>query len=139
MQFLQLLIGGAILFALGWWWGEYFPINKKFWTSSFVLLSSGLAMISLAVCLFVFDGLGLKRLARPFEIVGVNAIFVFVASGIFARLLADTGAKAWINRNLITSWIDNPVAASHAYAVATVAFWWLILWLMSRKDWAIRV
>lgn len=137
--FVQLLIGGAVLFALGWWWGEYFPINKKIWTSSFVLLTSGLAMMSLAACLFVFDGLGLKRLARPFEIVGVNAIFVFVAASLTATFLRVSGYKPWLYSKLVTSWIDDPVAASHVYAVATVAFWWLILWLMSRKGWAIRV
>jgi predicted acyltransferase len=137
--FLQLLLGGAALFFLGWLWGQYFPINKKLWTSSFVLLSSGFSMMALSVCLLVFDGLGLKRLARPFEIVGVNAIFVYVASGVFARVLAITGAGAWIYSHLFNSKFANPVVASHMSAVATVAFWWFILWLMSRKGWAIRV
>lgn len=136
---LHLLIGGGIVFGVGWLWGEYFPINKKLWTSSFVLLTSGLAMMSLAACLLVFDGLALKRLARPFEIVGVNAIFVFVASGVFARWLYDSGVKEGLYANLFSSRIDNPVVASHAYAIATVAFWWIVLWLMSRKGWAIRV
>lgn len=136
---LQLLIGEAIIFGVGWLWGEYFPINKKLWTSSFVLLTSGLAMMALAACLLVFDGLGLKWLARPFEIVGVNAIFVFVAASLTATFLHLYGYKSWLYSKLFTSWIDDPVVASHAYAIATVAFWWFILWLMSRRGWAIRV
>lgn len=142
--FVQLLLGGAALVALALWWNDYFPINKKLWTSSFVLLTGGFSMIALALCLLVFDGLGLKRLARPFEIVGINAIFVYVGAALLSRLIGITAigkltTKDWLYQNLFTSWIDNPVVASHMFALAMVAFWWIILWLMSRKGWSIRV
>ena len=142
--FVQLLLGGAALVAIALVWNEYFPINKKLWTSSFVLLTGGFSMMALAACLLVFDGLGLKRLARPFEIVGINAIFVYVGAALLSRLIAVTSigklsTKVWLYQNLFASWIDNPILASHLFAVAMVAFWWIILWLMSRKGWSIRV
>ncbi|MEX2171926.1 MAG: heparan-alpha-glucosaminide N-acetyltransferase domain-containing protein [Pirellulales bacterium] len=140
----QLLLGGAVLVAIALLWNESFPINKKLWTSSFVLLTGGCSMIAFAACLFAFDGLGLKRLARPFEIVGINAIFVYVGAVLLSRLIAvtsigDLTTKDWIYKELFTSWIDSPVVASHTFAAAMVAFWWIILWLMSRKGWSIRV
>jgi predicted acyltransferase len=81
---------GLAIAAIGQLWHFTFPINKKLWTSSFVLLSGGLAMVVLAACLTVFDIWNWRRLARPFEIVGINAIFVFVGSGLLAITLSRT-------------------------------------------------
>jgi predicted acyltransferase len=140
-----LVVGlGLVCFAVGWGWGHWFPISKKLWTSSFVLLTAGLAMVLLALCLLKFDVWGWRRLARPFEIVGINAIFVFVASGLLAQLLGiirigGTSAHGWLYSRLFTSWITDPKLASLAFALATVAIWWLILWAMSRRGWSVRV
>lgn len=139
-----LVAGGFALAALGLIWNLTFPINKKLWTSSYVLLSGGLAMIALALCLAVFDVLKMKRLARPFEIVGVNAIFVYVASGLVARLLDAThvgelSTKTWIFQRVFAEHIADSKLASLGFALATVAFWWIILWAMSRRGWSIRV
>jgi predicted acyltransferase len=135
---------GLVIAALGQGWHYIFPINKKLWTSSFVLLTGGLAMVALAACLAIFDIRGWRRLARPFEIVGINAIFVFVCSGLLSILLSrtkvgDQTAHAWIYHSLITSHIHDPKLASLGMALLTVAFWWLVCWLMSRLGWAIRV
>jgi predicted acyltransferase len=79
---------GLAIAVTGQIWHCAFPINKKLWTSSFVLLTGGLAMVVLAVCLTIFDIRGWRRLARPFEIVGINAIFVFVCSGLLSIALS---------------------------------------------------
>jgi predicted acyltransferase len=78
---------GALCVEFGLLWHLAFPINKKLWTSSFVMLTSGLALQSLAGCILLFDIWNWRRLARPFEIVGVNAIFVFVCSGLLSIAL----------------------------------------------------
>jgi predicted acyltransferase len=140
-----LLLGcGAIVVQLGLLWDLAFPINKKLWTSSFVLLTGGLAMQVFAGCLLTFDLWGWRRLARPWEIVGMNAIFVFVASGLLAKLLQNIGigdisAHEWLYKNLFASWTTDPKLASFGFALATVAFWWCVCWVMSRLGWAIRV
>jgi predicted acyltransferase len=137
---------GLACAALGQGWDYYlhFPINKKLWTSSFVLLTGGLAMVVLAGCLMKFDIWGWRRLARPFEIVGINAIFVFVASGLLVRfVLSETVGGETIHNllyhNLFTSWIHDPKLASLGFALLTVAFWWFVCWVMSKLGWAIRV
>jgi predicted acyltransferase len=139
-----LIACGAVCVLVGLGWDRAFPINKKLWTGSFVLVTGGWAMILLAACLWMFDVRGWRRLARPFAIVGVNAIFVFVASGVMANLLNivridGEPAKQWIYDMGFTSWIEGPKLASLAFALATVAFWWIILWAMARRGWSIRV
>jgi predicted acyltransferase len=139
-----LVVAGLICAAVGQGWHYWFPINKKIWTSSFVLLTGGLAMVVLAGCLLKFDIWGWRRLARPFEIIGINAIFVFVASGLVAILLGrwrigDISAHEWLYQTLITSWVTDPKLASLCFAIGIVVFWWLVLWVMARLGWSIRV
>jgi predicted acyltransferase len=160
----KLLIAGLAIAAVGQGWHELWrsgsapllglPINKALWTPSFVLLAGGLGMAMLACCLFVFDLAGknspaLKRVATAFQMVGVNAIFVFVASGFVARAMSmfkiggDT-VKGWIESHLITGplnaiGLNDPKLASLAYAVWFVACWWVVLWVMWRRGWSIRV
>lgn len=139
-----LVVAGLACAALGQLWHFAFPINKKIWTSSFVLLTGGLAMVVLAGCLMKFDLWGWRRLARPFEIVGINAIFVFVASGLLATWLGrwhvgGQSAHDWLYHTFITSWVSDPKMASLGYALGIVAFWWLVLWIMARLGWSLRV
>jgi predicted acyltransferase len=144
-EMVLLLLGcGAICVEVALLWNVALPINKKIWTSSYVLLSGGLAMQLLAGCLLKFDIWGWRRLARPFEVVGVNAIFVFVASGLLSIglskwMIQGMTAKAWIYSNLFTSWLTDPKLASLAFALAIVAFWWLVCWILWRRGWTIRV
>ena len=140
----RMIVAGIIVAAMGIAWGEVFPINKKLWTSSFVLLTSGVGMIGLGLCLGLFDVAGYRKLARPFEIVGINAIFIFVGSGLLAQLLGAThvgesSTKGWLYAKVFTDHISDPKLASFAFAAATVAFWWIILWGMARRGWSVRV
>jgi predicted acyltransferase len=140
----RLAVLGALCAAIGWGWSYWLPMSKKLWTSSFVVFTGGLAMISLAGCLAVFDVAAWKRAARPFEIVGVNAIFVFVASGLAAITMRWThigglGTHEWLYQQGFAEHIADPKLSSLAMALATVAFWWLVLWLMSLLKITVRV
>jgi predicted acyltransferase len=152
----MLAVAGILFAAIGQGWDLVFPINKKIWTSSFVLLTGGLAMVVLAGCLMKFDIWGWRRIARPFEIVGVNAIFVFVASGVVGTALnrwhvGDVTAHQWLYDKIVAGlnhprlaslgydWIADPKFASLCYALGMVAFWWLVLWIMWRLGWILRV
>ncbi len=139
-----LVVAGLIVAAVGLAWGTVFPINKKLWTSSFVLLTSGVGMTGLGFCLGLFDVAGYRKLARPFEIVGINAIFIFVGSGLLSQLLGairvgESSTKGWLYEKIFTDHISDPKLASFMFAAATVAFWWIILWGMARRGWSVRV
>ncbi|RIK85920.1 MAG: DUF5009 domain-containing protein [Planctomycetota bacterium] len=139
-----LAAGGLLAAAVGLAWDQAFPINKKLWTSSFVLFTGGLGMIGLGLCLGLFDVARWRRLAHALAVVGVNAITVFVGAGLLGRVLESTKVGAlttqdWLFARGFTDHIQDPKLASLGFALCCVAFWWLVAWLMSLRGWAIRV
>jgi predicted acyltransferase len=139
-----LLVVGIAAAALGLAWGLWFPISKKLWTSSFVLLTAGLATVALAICLWLFDVRGWRRLAHPLQIAGRSAIAAYMLSELGATILGTThlagqSTQDWLYDAAFTSWITNPQLSSLAFAVAFTACCWLVLWGMSRRGWALRV
>ncbi len=141
-----LLIAGAALTVVGWSWGLLFPINKPIWTSSYAVFTAGLALLVLGVCVWLFDVLSWKRLAVPLQIYGVNAIIVFMLSGLLGRLLVEIkvnsepplALKTWLYQTLFQSWLADK-NASLAYAVTWVLSWFVVLTIMYRKNWIIKV
>ena len=97
-----LLLLGAIL-------DMWLPINKNLWTSSYTIFMAGWANVILAMFYWLIDVKGYKKWATPFVIYGMNAITVFVLSGVVARTMAlikwtaggrdDVGCQ---ERNLLT-------------------------------------
>jgi predicted acyltransferase len=141
---LLLIAVGVVSTAIGLKWGLWFPISKKLWTSSFVLLTAGLGTVGLAVCLWLFDIRGWRRLAHPLQIAGVNAIAAYMVSELGATVLGATriggiSTYGWLYETLFASWITVPQLSSLAFAVAFTACCWLVLWGMSRLGWAVRV
>jgi predicted acyltransferase len=133
--------------AAGLAWDTVFPINKSLWTSSYVLFTAGLASLFLAGFYWVADVKGYRSGLRPFVIYGVNAIVVFVASGLLAKTMAliklpldgaTVSSQVFLYRTLFLSWLA-PINASLAYAVANVAFWYAVLWWMDRRRIYIKV
>ena len=140
---------GTLLLALGWSWSLVFPLNKSLWTSSYVLYTSGLALLTLAFCYFLIEIKGYRRWAWPFVVFGVNALALFVFSGIMARLLgmvrvagADGGREVplqqWIFNNVFASWA-SPINASLAYAICFILLWLFLMWLLYRKRIYVKV
>ena len=70
-------------FIIGFFWNYIFPINKNIWTSSFVLVTSGLAGMLLAVSIFFVDMQGRTRFTKPGIIFGSNAITVYVLADVW--------------------------------------------------------
>lgn len=144
-----LFFAGTIALAVGWSWSLLFPLNKSLWTSSYVLYTSGLALLTLATCYWVIDVKQIKWWTKPFVIFGVNALALYVFSGIFARLLGmvriaggeagkDTSLQQWIFNNLFLSWA-SPINASLAFAICFILCWLLLMWLLFRKKIYIKV
>jgi len=71
---------GVVLVLTGLLWDRYFPINKRLWTSSFVLYVGGWSLLLLSVFYFVIDVMGYKKWAFPFILIGVNSIVIYMAS-----------------------------------------------------------
>jgi len=59
----QLTLAGAVLLGLGLLWGLHFPVNKHLWSSSFILLTSGLGFLVLALFFFIIEVRNYRRWA----------------------------------------------------------------------------
>jgi len=143
-----MFVAGAVCIALGWAWNPFFPINKALWTSSYVLFTAGLALQFLGLCYWLIDIHGYRRWAWPFEVFGVNALALFVGSGLMVKLMGliklDRGdgtqisSQGWIFRKFFLSWAA-PINASLFYALAFILFWLFLMWLLYRKRIYIKV
>jgi len=77
-KLLILVISGLVLLGIGWLWGQWFPINKKLWTSSFILFSAGWSLLLLAGFYLLVDVCRLRILFSPFVLIGMNSITIYM-------------------------------------------------------------
>lgn len=145
---LKLFIAGILGIALGSVWGLWLPVCKDLWTSPYALVSAGWAALVFAFCHEVLEMRQMHRTTLPLQIMGRNALFFFVASGIAARILLavkiSSGGQqlqlwAWLYNVLFASWLGRTELSSFAFAAAYLISWWLILYLMDRKGWYFKV
>ena len=140
---------GIVAVGVGLAWGQWFPINKALWTSSYAVFTAGAALVVLAACFWLVEIRQWKRWAAPFVVFGTNAIAAFVLSTFVARLLilvkvgGDGGGVAvslhrWLYSHLFAPWAA-PVNASLLFAVAYVLIWLAAMGALYRQRIFIRV
>ncbi|HMQ06985.1 MAG TPA: heparan-alpha-glucosaminide N-acetyltransferase domain-containing protein [Saprospiraceae bacterium] len=140
---LRLLVGGIGLILLSLMWDMIFPINKKIWTSSFVLLTCGLDLLILVFLIITIEILGKKSWTYFFEVFGKNPLILYVLSLIIIRFfymikIGDQTLKAVVYHQGFTSWL-TPKSASFMFAIVYMLLIWLIGLWMDRKGKYIKV
>ena len=142
-----MFVAGAVCVIIGWCWNPFFPINKSLWTSSYVFFTGGLALQFLALCYWIIDIKQYRRWAKPFVVFGVNAIALFVGTGIMARAMGliklpwgerTISLQGWIFQKLFLSWA-TPIHASLSYAVAFILLWLGLMWILYSRRIFIKV
>ncbi|MEP6570194.1 MAG: heparan-alpha-glucosaminide N-acetyltransferase domain-containing protein [Acidobacteriota bacterium] len=137
-----MFVVGACCVVIGWCWNPFFPINKSLWTSSYVFFTGGLALEFLALCFWLIDNKKYQLWARPFVVFGVNAIALFVGTGVMARLMGliklpwgdrQISLQGWIFQKLFLPWAA-PINASLTFAICFILLWLGLMWVLySRK------
>ena len=143
-----MFVAGAAAIVAGWAWNSWLPVNKALWTSSYVLLTAGMALQLLAVCYWLIDLKGRRRWAKPFVVFGTNALAAFFLTGLCAKLLglikltgAD-GKPASLHSVIYKGLFDTSLAAkdaSLAFALCFVAVWLGVMWVLYRRKIFIKV
>lgn len=77
---------GLIFITMGWIWGLYFPINKNLWSSSYVLLTSGIALLFFIFCYGITDVFRPKAKQSVFVFMGQHALMLYVLHLVFIKL-----------------------------------------------------
>jgi predicted acyltransferase len=145
---LWMFVIGNFALVISMFMDMWFPINKSLWTSSYVVYTTGMALIFFAMCYFLVDMEKITWWTKPFLIYGTNAITVFFLSGIMARLLniiiitqADgktISLKNYLYNSLFTWWL-SPINSSLAWAIMYVLIWLAIMSIFYKKKIFIKI
>lgn len=141
-----LFVAGVAMLVTGFCWDMVFPINKKIWTSSFTIYTSGLATITIATMIYMIEIRNVKgRLTRFFDVFGKNALFVFALSAFLPKGLSlihlSDGANPW-NFLYVKGFAllpGDPRIGSLLYALCVITFMWAICNWMDKKKIYIKV
>ncbi len=110
-----LIVAGIALLAVGWVWSGSFPVIKKLWTSSFVLVAGGWSAILLGLFYYVIDVLGWRRGFTPFVWIGMNSITIYllanlISFGQLAQRFAGGEIKTTLN-NVVHAGVGDLLVA----------------------------
>jgi predicted acyltransferase len=138
------LVAGLVLILLGQLWHPWFPINKKLWTSSFVLFMGGCSMVLWALLIWLIEIKGWKKGWGFWLVFGMNAIASYAMSDLLVAPLwtihvsprMDLGY--WIYLHVFAP-IHPPGVASLLYSIAFTLACWLPMFVLYRRKIFIRV
>jgi len=149
-----LFVAGCVLIFTGFCWDMFFPINKKIWTSSYTVYTTGLALLILAMMIYLIEFKNTRGVwSRFFDVFGKNPLFIFALSALLPKSLAliriangtkegkpvYTSPLRWFYENCCAPLFNDPRNASLMYALIFITFMWLLAWLLDRKKIYIKV
>jgi predicted acyltransferase len=151
----NLFVAGLIMVVAGFLWDLSFPINKKIWTSSYVVYTTGLAVLTIGVLIHLLEFRNAKGAwSRFFDVFGKNPLFIFVLSGFLPRVLAllrwvdhyspegkpvYTSPFPWFYENVCKPVSTDLKMGSLLYAICMIIFFWSIVYILDRKKIYIKV
>lgn len=157
-----LFAAACVLIFTGFCWDMVFPINKKIWTSSYTIYTTGLATLILSLMIYLIEfkntpqhPVGPGIWSRFFDVFGKNALFIFAMSALLPKGLAliripngftiDGKPKfltpfAWFYEHLCKPIFPSlPNIGSLIYALCFITMMWFFAWLLDKKKIYIRV
>jgi predicted acyltransferase len=139
---------GLLCVAAGELMSIWFPINKKLWTSSYVVFTAGLALLCLALSYWVLDIRQWRGWSKPFVVFGKNAIAAYVLSEMLASGLdtlavhaGDGGVMSWheVLHTSLFAPLGNPANASLLYSIFYVLVCLAAVWVLDWKGIVLKV
>lgn len=140
----KLALAGFVFISIAYFWDFLFPINKKLWTSSFVMYTTGLDLVLLAMLVFVCEIQNITRGTYFFQVFGKNPLFIYLLSEIIVITLftiktgSDTSMYNSINNVFFQRVLPGPWG-SLAFAVSIMIICWLVGYWMDKKNIYIKV
>ena len=141
-----LFVAGVALLVTGFCWDVVFPINKKIWTSSYTVYTTGLATITIATMIYLIEFKNVKGfLAKFFDVFGKNPLFVFALSSFlpkgFALIKLEEGVNPWnwLYKKVLVHTPGAPQNGSLLYALCVITFMWAVCYWLDKKKIYIKV
>jgi predicted acyltransferase len=140
----KLLLAGVLSVVLALSWDWFFPISKKLWTGSFVLLTVGIDCILLAGLIYIIDFLQRTRWTYFFQVFGKNPLFIYLLSELGATMLWFI--PVGVDRQPLHEWLFQNVFrhagmyfGSFLFAISYMLFCWLIGYILDKRRIYVRV
>jgi predicted acyltransferase len=141
----KMLLMGSLFIFLAVCWNMVFPINKKLWTSSFVLVTTGLDLVILSFLVYALEINSWNKWnwTRFFTILGKNPLPIYILSEILVILfymlsVHGTSLYDWINTSLYQV-IAPGAIGSLLFAISYMLICWFVGWILDKKKIYIRV
>jgi predicted acyltransferase len=139
----KLVVIGLVLVILAYAWDLVFPINKKIWTSSYVLLTVGLSIWALAFLVYLIEACRLTRWTYFFEVFGRNPLILYALSGLVIKTLflinvQGKSLNGWFYQDVLLNFLSDK-NASLFFALGYMLLIWFIGLVMDKKKIYIRV
>lgn len=149
-----LFVIAVALLCVGYWWDMVFPISKKMWSSSYTVYTSGLAILTIAVLMYLIEFKAIKGVwATFFDVFGKNPLFIFVLSGFLPRVcrliriddIDELGKPiflnpfSWFYEHICKNIATDLRIGSLVYAIILIFFYWLICYFLNKKKIYIKV
>jgi len=140
----KLLMYGAVLIGVALFWGQFFPVAKKLWTSSFVLLTVGLDLVILGILIYGIELKNIKWGANFFLVFGRNSLAIYLLS----ELLLVAIQLIWVKPRLsFYQWINEvfyqavfPGAlGTLIFAVSFMMICWFVGYIMDKRKIYIKI
>ncbi len=126
-------IAGTVCIAVAMLWSLHFPVSKRFWTSSFVLLTSGMAWWSLALFYWIIDVLKYRNWAFFFQVIGLNSLTIYMASNCVNFRYTAARLFGGLYAPLPEQWHD----VFEAFGAIIIS--WLFLYFLYRKKIFVKI
>ncbi|HSG28748.1 MAG TPA: hypothetical protein VLA34_09730, partial [Candidatus Krumholzibacterium sp.] len=142
------LVAGTGLVAAGLALGHLQPVNKPLWTGSYVLLTTGAALVVMAACVWATEIRRWRRWASFPVVFGMNPLTAFVLSSLWARTLTglvrvhssgtEESGYAWLYASVFRP-LFGAATGSFAFSVFHIIIFWMLLSFLYRRDIVLKV
>lgn len=142
----RLMLTGALFIFLALWWNMIFPVNKKLWTSSFVLLTTGIDLLLISALIYIVEikNLNTANWTNFFVIFGKNPLFIYILSEVLVtilnmiRIAPGQSSFKWIN-NVLFQVVAPGAIGSFLFAICYMLLCWSVGWWLNKRRIYIKV
>ncbi|MDR2232488.1 MAG: DUF5009 domain-containing protein [Tannerella sp.] len=130
---IYMLIAAVVCITAGWIWSYWFPVNKKLWTSTFVLEVAGYSLIMFALFYYIIDVKGYRRWSFFFRVVGLNSITIYLAQ----KIIGFQHINAFFTAGIVSFCPEN--LGRLINETGYIAACWLFLYVLYKKNIFLKV
>lgn len=138
----RLFLMGSLFVLIALCWNAVLPLNKKLWTSSFVLVTTGLDLMIIGALLYIIEVKQSTKWTKFFVVFGKNPLFIYIVSDllliIIDLLFPQFHFSKWINVNFFQVIAPGPIG-SLLFAISFMLVCWMVGYVLDRRKIYIKV